>query len=394
MTRHRVIRNGARPTRPFALRWPAVVAPLALLLALLLPTAAAQRLVPVADGFVRPVDIVAAGDGSGRLFVVEQRGTVVALAPDGGATRWLDLQDRTRAQGERGLLGLAFHPRFAENGRAFVHYTDRNGRTTLSELRGDPAAEAVDPATEVVLFTLDQPYGNHNGGQIAFGPDGHLYLALGDGGSGGDPLNAGQDLSTPLGAILRFDVDAGGPGELRVPTDNPFVGVDGARPEIWAYGLRNPWRIHFDVMTGDLWIADVGQNAVEEVNLQPASSRGGENYGWRVVEGDRCFDPPRDCDLDAYVAPVITYTHASGWGRSITGGVVPYGDAAPSLRGRYLFGDFVSGRVFVADGDPRTGFTASELLRAGFGIATFGLDEALDAYLADYGGGVLYRFED
>jgi glucose/arabinose dehydrogenase len=170
--------------------------------------------------------------------------------------------------------------------------------------------------------------------------------------------------------------------------------VDGARPEIWAYGLRNPWRFHFDARTGDLWIADVGQNAVEEVNLQPADSPGGENYGWRVAEGDRCFDPPSGCDLDAYVAPVITYTHASGWGRSITGGVVPYGDAAPSLRGRYLFGDFVSGRVFVADGDLDAGFTASELLRAGFGIATFGLDEALDAYLADYGGGVLYRLED
>jgi len=361
---------------------------------LLSPPAAAQRLVRVADGLVQPVGIVAADDGSGRLFVVEQRGTVAVLSPDRPATRWLDLQGRVRAQGERGLLGLAFHPGFADNGRLFVHYTDRNGDTVLSELRADPAAERVDPATEAVLFTLEQPYGNHNGGQIAFGPDGHLYLGLGDGGSGGDPLNAGQDLGTPLGALLRFDVDAGGPGELRVPADNPFVGVDGARPEIWAYGLRNPWRFHFDARSGDLWIADVGQNAVEEVNLQPAASPGGENYGWRVVEGDRCFDPPNGCDLDAYVAPVVTYTHASGWGRSITGGVVPYGDAAPSLRGRYLFGDFVSGRVFVADGDLDAGFRASELLRAGFGVATFGLDEALDAYLADYGGGVLYRLED
>jgi len=356
--------------------------------------ASAQRLVRVTDGLVQPVGIVTAGDGSDRLFIVEQRGTVAVLSPDRQATRWLDLQGRVRAQGERGLLGLAFHPDFAGNGRVFVHYTDRDGDTVLSELQADPAGERVDPATEVVLFTLDQPYGNHNGGQIAFGPDGHLYLGLGDGGSGGDPLNAGQDLGTPLGALLRFDVDAGGPGELRVPADNPFVGMDDARPEIWAYGLRNPWRFHFDARTGDLWIADVGQNAVEEVNLQPAASPGGENYGWRVVEGDRCFDPPSGCDLDAFVAPVITYTHASGWGRSITGGVVPYGDAAPSLRGRYLFGDFVSGRVFVADGDAQAGISAAELLRAGFGIATFGLDEALDAYLADYGSGVLYRFED
>ncbi len=365
-----------------------------LLATLLANPVAAQRLALVADGFTQPVGIVAAGDGSGRLFVVEQRGTVAALSPAGTVTRWLDLRDRTRAQGERGLLGLAFHPDFATSGRLFVHYTDRNGRTTLSELAADPAAERVDPASEVVLLTLDQPYGNHNGGQVAFGPDGHLYLALGDGGSGGDPLNAGQDLSTWLGAILRLDVDAGGPGEVRVPADNPFVGVDGALPEIWAYGLRNPWRFHFDARSGDLWIADVGQNAVEEVNLQPASSRGGENYGWRVVEGDRCYDPPSGCNVGGYVAPVITYTHASGWGRSITGGVVPYGDAAPSLRGRYLFADFVSGRVFVADGDREGGFVAAELLRAGFGIATFGLDEALDAYLADYGGGALYRFED
>ena len=355
---------------------------------------AAQRLVPVADGFSQPVAIVAAGDGSGRLFVVEQRGTVATWRPGSAPTRWLDLSARTRAQGERGLLGLAFHPDFAANGRVFVHYTDLGGRTVLSELSADPAAARVDPATEVVLLTLDQPYANHNGGDIAFGPDGHLYLALGDGGSGGDPLNAGQDLGTWLGAILRLDVDAGGPGTYRAPADNPFVGVAGARPEIWAYGLRNPWRIHFDARSGDLWIADVGQNAVEEVNLQPATSRGGENYGWRVVEGDRCFDPPQGCDLRAFVAPVITYTHASGWGRSITGGVVPYGDAAPSLRGRYLFGDFVSGRVFVADGSAAAGFRASELLRPGFGIATFGLDAALDAYLADYGGGVLYRFED
>jgi glucose/arabinose dehydrogenase len=351
-----------------------------------------QQLVRVAEGFVNPVGIVAAGDGSGRLFVVEQRGTVAAWSPDAAPQRWLDLRDRTAARGERGLLGLAFHPRFAENGRVFVHYTDVDGDTTLSELRADPAAATVDVGTETVLFTLAQPYGNHNGGQIAFGPDGHLYLALGDGGSGGDPLNAGQDLGTPLGSLLRFDVDAGGPGELRVPTDNPFVDVAGARPEIWAYGLRNPWRFSFDATTGDLWIADVGQNAVEEVNLQRAGSPGGENYGWRAVEGDRCFEP--GCDLAAYVAPVVTYTHASGWGRSITGGVVPYGTAAPSLRGRYLFGDFVSGRVFVVDPDGSTGFVASPLLTAGFGIATFGLDEALDAYVADYGGGGLYRFHD
>jgi glucose/arabinose dehydrogenase len=357
-------------------------------------SALAQQLERVADGFERPLSITHAGDGSDRLFVVEQRGTVYVVR-DGivSDAPYLDVSDRTRVSGERGLLGLAFHPDFATNGRLFVHYSDRGGTTVLSELRADGAsADRVDASTERIVLTLEQPYGNHNGGQIAFGPDGYLYLGLGDGGSGGDPLDAGQDLGTWLGTILRLDVDGAEPYE--VPRDNPFVGVAGALPEIWAYGLRNPWRFSFDRASGDLWIADVGQNAIEEVNRQAASSPGGENYGWRVVEGDRCFDPRDGCDLDAYVAPVITYTHDSGWGRSITGGVVPYGDAAPSLRGRYLFGDFVSGRVFVADGDLDVGFTADELLRAGFGIATFGLDEALDAYLADYGGGVLYRLED
>jgi glucose/arabinose dehydrogenase len=384
----------ARPPLRFASRFVAL-----LLLGLLWACAApavvqGQPLVRVAEGFVQPVGIVAAGDGSGRLFVVEQRGTVAVWSPGGTPQRWLDLSDRTRAQGERGLLGLAFHPFYAENGRVFVHYTDLNGNTTLSELQADPTAATVDAGSETVLFTYVQPYGNHNGGQIAFGPDGHVYLALGDGGSGGDPLNAGQDLRTLLGTLLRFDVDAGGPGELRVPADNPFVDVVDARPEIWAYGLRNPWRFSFDATTGDLWIADVGQNAVEEVNLQRADSPGGENYGWRIMEGDQCFDPPSGCDTSGLTMPVVTYTHASGWGRSITGGVVPYGDAAPSLRGRYLFGDFVSGRVFVTDADGSGGFTASPLLEAGFGIASFGLDEALDAYVADYLGGGLYRFQD
>ncbi|MFN2322988.1 MAG: sorbosone dehydrogenase family protein [Trueperaceae bacterium] len=380
--------NLHRSTRPPVLALLALVA-----LFVLAGTAWGQRLEPVASGFVRPLGIVAAGDGSGRLFVVEQRGTVVAVAPDGATARWLDLQGRTRAQGERGLLGLAFHPDFAANGRVFVHYSDRDGGTVLAELTVDPSAERVDAGTEVVLFTLDQPYGNHNGGQLAFGPDGMLYLALGDGGSGGDPLGAGQDLGTPLGALLRFDVDAGGRGTLAIPSDNPFVDVAGARPEIWAYGLRNPWRFAFDPRTGDLWIADVGQNAVEEVNVLHAGAPAGANFGWRVVEGDRCFDPPQGCDPDRFVAPVATYTHDSGWGRSITGGVVPYGDAAPSLAGRYVFGDFVSGRLFVLD--PTTdGYAAAPWLAAGFPVAGFGLDEAGDAYVADYGGGVLYRLTD
>lgn len=367
--------------------------------ALVATTAYAQGLTPVAAGFVQPLGIVAPPDGTARLFVVEQRGTVavVDLAPaDGGAAeprRWLDLQGRTRAQGERGLLGLAFHPDFGANGRVFVSYTDADGTSIVSELRTEPDAATVDAAGEVVLFSLAQPYANHNGGQIAFGPDGYLYLGLGDGGSGGDPLASGQDRGTLLGAILRFDVDAGGPGTLVVPDDNPFVDDPAARDEIWAYGLRNPWRFSFDPRTGDLWIADVGQNAVEEVDLLPAGAPGGANFGWNVLEGDRCFAPASGCDPSDFVAPVATYTHASGWGRSITGGVVPYGPAAPSLAGRYVFGDFGSGRLFVLD-PVSDGYEASALLDAGFPVAAFGLDANLDAYVADYGGGVLYRLED
>ena len=355
--------------------------------------ASAQTLTPIADGFVQPLSITHAGDGSGRLFVAEQRGTVRSVHGDALVDRpYLDLRDRTRAQGERGLLGLAFHPDFADNGRLFVHYTDTGGTTVLSELRAaTPDADVVDPATERVILTLEQPYGNHNGGQIAFGPDGYLYLGLGDGGSGGDPLDAGQDLGTWLGTILRLDIDGQQP--YAVPDDNPFVGIDDALDEIWAYGLRNPWRFSFDRDTGDLWIADVGQNEVEEVNRQDADSDGGENYGWRIMEGDACYDPPTGCDPTGLTMPVLTYTHASGWGRSVTGGYVYRGSDVPSLEGAYVFGDYVSGRIFVAEGEGDD-WSARILLEPGFRIATFGQDEAGELYLADYQGGVLYRFAE
>ncbi len=353
--------------------------------------AAAQQLEPIADGFVQPLGITHAGDGSQRLFVVEQRGTV-RVVEDGRLQQqpYLDISDSTRAQGERGLLGLAFHPEFATNGRLFIHYTDLGGDTVLSELRADPAAApSVDSGSERIILTLEQPFGNHNGGQIAFGPDGFLYLGLGDGGSGGDPLNAGQDLGTLLGTIVRLDVDGAEP--YAVPDDNPFVEDPGALDEIWAYGLRNPWRFSFDPASGDLWIADVGQNAVEEVNRQPADSPGGENYGWRIMEGDACFDPPTGCDPTGLTMPVITYTHASGWGRSITGGYLYRGSAVPSLEGAYVFADYVSGNVFVAEGADDD-WSARIALETDLRIATLGIDEDGELYVADHRGGGLYRF--
>jgi glucose/arabinose dehydrogenase len=346
-------------------------------------TAFAVTLIEIAGGLRQPIAIVAPDDGSGRLFVAEQRGTLIQILPERSAQPWLDLSDRTRAAGERGLLGVAFHPDFARNGRLFVHYTDLRGDGVLSEIAAGTEPKA---ASERILLRVAQPFPNHNGGAIAFGPDGMLYLGLGDGGGAGDPVAAGQDLGSLLGAILRLDVDTA-PGSIVVPADNPFVDVAGARPEIWAYGLRNPWRFSFDPRNGDLWIADVGQNAVEEINHQDASSRGGENYGWRTMEGDRCFDPRRNCDAAGLTPPVFVYTHASGWGRSVTGGVVPTGPAAPSLQGAYLFGDFASGRLAALDRDGDF-FTARTLLETGMAISTFGLDSHGDAYLADYRGAI------
>jgi glucose/arabinose dehydrogenase len=393
ITTPHVSEPGRRPRSPRQrAAWLAGVG-LAILLSTGCSSGSAQRLVEVAAGFDRPLGITHAADGSGRLFVVEQPGTVRVVS-DGAVQQapYLDLRDRIHASGERGLLGLAFHPEFAANGRLFVHYSDQNGDTVVSELRAEPPdAAGVDAGSERVILTYEQPYTNHNGGQIAFGPDGYLYVALGDGGSRGDPHDAGQDLTTLLGTILRLDVDGAEP--YAVPDDNPFVGDSSARPEIWAYGLRNPWRFSFDTATGDLWIADVGQNAVEEVNLQPADSPGGENYGWRIMEGDACYDPPQGCDTSGLTMPVVTYTHASGWGRSVTGGYVYRGSDVPSLQGAYVFGDYVSGSVFVAepDGD---GWTARRLLEAGFNVSSFGIDEDGELYVAAYGDGRIYRFAE
>ena len=346
----------------------------------------AQRLVPVAQGLDRPVVITHAGDD--RLFVAEQPGRV-RIIRDGAvlSTAFLDIRGRVRSGGERGLLGLAFPPDHAETGRFYVYYTDSGGNSVLSRfsLAGEP--DRADPDSEQVLLRQDQPYANHNGGQLAFGPDGYLYFALGDGGSGGDPLRAGQDLSTLLGKLLRLDV-AG--NELAIPADNPFVGVAGARPEIWAYGLRNAWRFSFDRATGDLYIADVGQNAYEEVNLQRAASAGGENYGWNVMEGNGCFQPSSGCGTAGLVLPIFVYPHGPQWGASITGGYLYRGAGAPELVGKYLFGDYVSGRVWTAT-ETGGAWNLELLLDTRFNLSTFGEDAAGEVYLADYGAGIIHR---
>ncbi|MBW7916447.1 MAG: PQQ-dependent sugar dehydrogenase [Trueperaceae bacterium] len=382
-TRQRRFARGAHSGRAFAALGALA---LACLLASCSQNVSAQRLVPVADGLKKPVTITHAGDA--RLFVVQQGGQV-RIIRDGALLKepFLDVSDRVTTGGERGLLGLAFPPDYAASGRFYVYYTGANGESVLSRFevtRGNP--DRADETSEEVLLTHDQPYSNHNGGQLAFGPDGYLYLGLGDGGSGGDPHGNGQDLGTLLAKLLRLDVSP--ETGYRVPADNPFVTTPGAKPEIWAYGLRNPWRFSFDRATGDLYIADVGQNAFEEVDFQPAGSRGGENYGWNVMEASHCYDAG-SCDQAGLTLPVIEYPHGPQWGSSISGGYVYRGEAVPALAGRYVFADFSSGRIWSAD--PAAGWDVTPLLQTGFNVSTFGEGVDGELYVADYSGGLIYR---
>ncbi|MFZ5816595.1 MAG: PQQ-dependent sugar dehydrogenase [Bacillota bacterium] len=346
----------------------------------------AIKLELLVDGLSGPIAMTHAGDGSGRLFVLEQKGRVRVI--EGGRLLpepYLDLTDRVNSRAnEQGLLGLAFHPQYRENGVLYIHYTGAKGETVISRFRRsarDPGKG--DPASEEVLLTVEQPYANHNGGTILFGPDGYLYIALGDGGSGGDPGNRAQNLESLLGKILRIDV--GTAGSYRIPASNPFVGRPG-RDEIWAYGLRNPWRISFDRVTGDLWIADVGQNEIEEINRQPAASRGGENYGWKAYEGSRRYASA--VEAPGAVFPVAEYTHREG-GCSVTGGYVYRGRRHLELTGVYLYADFCSGKIWGLRNQGGV-WSVSLLLESGLNIPAIGEDEAGELYVIDRSG-ALYR---
>jgi glucose/arabinose dehydrogenase len=302
--------------------------------------------------------------------------------------------------GEQGLLGLAFHPDYATNGFFYVDYTNVAGDTVVARYEvsaTDP--NVADPDSAQTVLTQDQPAANHNGGQLAFGPDGYLYIALGDGGGGGDPQGNGQNLETWLGKLLRVDVnDDDFPDDTNrnyaVPPNNPFVGIAGGLDEIWAYGLRNPWRCTFDRGTGALFIADVGESAWEEINFQPAASRGGENYGWNVLEGMHCFNdvPPGICNAflnGGSTLPILEYDHSLGC--SVTGGYRYRGQLYPQLDGIYFYGDLCSGRVWGATRQGDGTWVTEELLISGFTISTFGEDEAAELYIASYSGGALYR---
>ena len=345
----------------------------------------------VTGGLRQPVHITHAGDRSGRLFIVEQPGVIRILQGRRLLPQpFLDIRDRVSAGGEMGLLSVAFHPQYRQNGRLFVNYTRRIGLgryTIVAEYRRHGHNQA-DKRSERVLMRIKQPYSNHNGGQLAFGPDGYLYIGMGDGGAANDPHGHGQNRATLLGALLRIDINRGSRNRrYAIPRDNPYRRHAGHRPEIWAYGLRNPWRFSFDSATGQLYLADVGQDAEEEINI----IRKGGNYGWNIMEGKRCTpDVNADCRQTGLLRPIHSYTHDIG--RSITGGFVYRGRAIPALVGTYLYADYVSGRLM---GLRYTGHRLLAHKQLGhypnIHISSFGESEARELYIADHRGGVIYR---
>ncbi|MCH8332709.1 PQQ-dependent sugar dehydrogenase [Candidatus Sumerlaeota bacterium] len=352
------------------------------------------ELLPIASGLASPVFLTHAGDGTGRLFVVEQGGLIRIILADGSLLDppFLDVTAKVRSGGERGLLGLDFHPEFAANGRFFINYTDRGSDTIVAAYRvssTDP--NIADPGETIILGPIFQPESNHNGGMIAFGPDGFLYIGMGDGGGAGDNHGSegnGQNLDTLLGKILRIDVDDPPAGETYAAAPgNPFLGVPNARDEIYAYGLRNPWRFSFDKPAGRLFCGDVGQNRIEEIDIID----NGGNYGWRIMEGSSCFNPSTGCDTANLELPIHEYTH--GEGCSVTGGYVYRGSSQPNFQGLYFFGDFCSGRIWSLEETSASNWTATELLDTQLGISSFGEDEAGEIYVCDLGGAV-YRLID
>jgi glucose/arabinose dehydrogenase len=359
-----------------------------------LPVGSGARLQQIASGLSSPLYLTTAPGDPSRLFVVEQTGAV-RIIKDGTLlpTPFLNVSDRIVAGGEQGLLGLAFDPDYATSGRFAVHYTDQAGDTHLSLFHVSTDPDQADPASEQVILTADQPYDNHNGGQVLFGPDGFLYLGLGDGGSANDPEGRGQNLGDLLGSILRIDIHGAAP--YAVPPDNPFVGQAGVQPEIWSYGLRNPWRFSFDRATGDLYIADVGQNNFEEVDVATAAAgtAKGVNFGWNIMEGAHCLSGTL-CDSAGLTPPTFEYAHDQGC--SITGGYVYRGAAIPQLQGLYFFGDFCQGwvRSFRYQAGTATELTDWPTLRPGGSITSFGEDAAGELYILIQSGSVFKMVPD
>ncbi|MEM6284172.1 MAG: PQQ-dependent sugar dehydrogenase, partial [Chloroflexota bacterium] len=340
------------------------------------------------EGFTRALYVTHAGDGTDRLFMVQQNGIIYVM--ENGTllpTPFLDASGLISSDAlgsgytERGLLGLAFHPDYATNGQFFINYTELSSNDTIvarfTASGSDP--NVANPESGDIIFRTAQPYANHNGGHIDFGPDGFLYISVGDGGSAGDPLNSGQQPDTLLGTLLRIDVDSGLP--YAIPESNPFVGSTFGAEEVWAYGLRNVWRFSFDRTTGDMYMGDVGQNRWEEVNYQPAG-QGGQNYGWNIMEGTNPFSGAAiPADL---TGPIAEYQHING-NCSVTGGYVYRGEAIPTLQGAYIYGDYCSGQVWAAYRDASGVWQSDLLIDTDFTISSFGEDESGELYMIHYG---------
>jgi glucose/arabinose dehydrogenase len=347
------------------------------------------------SGYTSPVDIVNCGDS--RLFIVQQNGYIYICDSMGvkQTTPFLNISTVIAAGGERGLLGLAFHPDYAQNGYFYLNYTaSGGGATKIARYSVDPGNPNVALANSgTVLLTIAQPYANHNGGCLRFGPDGYLYIGTGDGGSGGDPQNHAQTTTDLLGKMLRIDVNNGAP--YGIPTSNPFVGNPNYAPEIWAVGVRNPWRFSFDRLTDDLWIGDVGQNQWEEIDFQPAGDPGGNNYGWRCYEGNHAYNTDGCNPQNTYDAPVFEYQHASGNGCSVSGGVVYRGTKENNLFGKYIFADYCSGRCWTLTPNGSGGFVSAVVLNGtAYQYSVFGEDRYGEVYVAGIGNGIIYKVDD
>ncbi len=350
----------------------------------------------IQGGITNPTFVVSPPGDTARLFILEQDG-LIKIIKNGTLleTPFLDVSGISSSGGERGLLGLAFHPDYALNGHFYINYTDNGGDTRVDRGKVSDNPDIAEPDSLVNIITIDQPYSNHNGGMIAFGPtDGYLYIGMGDGGSAGDPGNRAQDPSTLLGKMLRIDIDGDFP--YSVPSTNPYYNNPDTLGEIWAFGVRNPWRWSFDRETADMYMGDVGQNEWEEINFQPASSSGGENYGWRLKEGTHCYNPPTDCDPGGLTDPITEYDHNPEC--SITGGYVYRGCAIPDLQGTYFYADYCSDRIWsfrydganITDSMERT----SELVPpegSYAGISSFGQDALGELYIVDQGRDAIYK---
>jgi glucose/arabinose dehydrogenase len=354
-------------------------------------TAMGFKLETVVKGLNQPISVTNDRVNAGRLYIIEKGGAIL-IEQDGkvSQTPFLDITGKVGSSGsEQGLLGLVFHPDYKTNRFFYVDYTDRNGNTIIARYTAAADGMTADPASAKQIMEIDQPYANHNGGQLAFGPDGMLYIGMGDGGSEGDPLGNGQKTTTLLGKILRIDVDHGDP--YAIPPDNPFANGDGGKPEIWDFGFRNPWRFSFDRQTGDLYIGDVGQAKWEEIDHIVAGTKGGLNFGWKIMEGAHCYAPATNCDQSGLVLPISEIEHPAGC--AIIGGYVYRGSQYPQLNGVYFYTDYCSGAVWAVTHAASGAWTTTRVIKSPStyaGYSSFGEDLAGELYVTDLNG-ALYR---